>query len=64
MLEQGINDAVRRFSDHGNPWAGIQGPFTACAATAIRLGLQVDGFVFAHSVLGRISVRDVGPRTF
>eukprot|EP00959_Pyramimonas_sp_CCMP1952_P326540 6835273-Pyramimonas_sp.AAC.1 len=24
MLEQGITDAVHRFSDHGNPWAGIK----------------------------------------
>eukprot|EP00959_Pyramimonas_sp_CCMP1952_P147015 3077187-Pyramimonas_sp.AAC.1 len=24
LLEQGIKDAVHRFSDHGNPWAGIK----------------------------------------
>eukprot|EP00959_Pyramimonas_sp_CCMP1952_P192011 4014684-Pyramimonas_sp.AAC.1 len=27
MLEQGLRDAVGRFTDHGNPWASIRGLF-------------------------------------
>eukprot|EP00959_Pyramimonas_sp_CCMP1952_P383460 8035429-Pyramimonas_sp.AAC.1 len=49
MLEQGLQDAVARLTDHGNPWASIRGPFSACAAAALRLGVGMQGFVVSSS---------------
>eukprot|EP00959_Pyramimonas_sp_CCMP1952_P020600 434682-Pyramimonas_sp.AAC.1 len=62
MLEQGLRDAVVRLTDHGNPWASISGPFSACAATALRLGISMQGFVWSHPRHGEVSVAQSGPR--
>eukprot|EP00959_Pyramimonas_sp_CCMP1952_P396071 8298585-Pyramimonas_sp.AAC.1 len=63
LLEQGLTTAVHRLQHSGNPWASVRGPFSACAATALRLGLVIQGFVWRHAVLGEISVLDFGPRS-
>eukprot|EP00959_Pyramimonas_sp_CCMP1952_P073888 1544408-Pyramimonas_sp.AAC.1 len=48
ILEQGLRDAVERFTDHGSPWASIRGPFSACAVAALRLRISMQGFVWSH----------------
>eukprot|EP00959_Pyramimonas_sp_CCMP1952_P051079 1067405-Pyramimonas_sp.AAC.1 len=63
MLEQGLRDAVERFTDHGNPLASIRGPFSACAATALRLRISMQGFVRSHPRRGEVSILQSGPRT-
>eukprot|EP00959_Pyramimonas_sp_CCMP1952_P114088 2385728-Pyramimonas_sp.AAC.1 len=41
----------------------IRGPFSACAATALRLGISFDGFSWSHPDLGCVDVSEVGLRT-
>eukprot|EP00959_Pyramimonas_sp_CCMP1952_P333568 6985448-Pyramimonas_sp.AAC.1 len=44
LLEQGITEAYERIQQSGNAWGSVRGPFSACAATAIRLEILVQGF--------------------
>eukprot|EP00959_Pyramimonas_sp_CCMP1952_P279593 5845902-Pyramimonas_sp.AAC.1 len=63
MLEQGLRDAVERLTGHGNPWASVRGPFSACAATAMRRGISMQSFLWSHPRHGEVSVVQSGPRT-
>ena len=63
MLEQGLQDAFERLRGNQNPWASIRGPFSACVATCLRIGVEPNGFVWTHSTLGSINVQELSPRT-
>eukprot|EP00959_Pyramimonas_sp_CCMP1952_P214663 4492432-Pyramimonas_sp.AAC.1 len=45
-----------------SPWKAIRGPFSACVATAKRLGISIDGLRWFHPVDGYLSLAEQCPR--
>eukprot|EP00959_Pyramimonas_sp_CCMP1952_P267939 5601988-Pyramimonas_sp.AAC.1 len=63
ILRSGVKEAWGRLSQHTSPWQSIRGPFSACVASALRLGISMQGLQWHHPSIGDFSPLDLSPRT-